>query len=193
MPEHMFETRSDAWEAVGLALESNERAVRRARRAAVVAFALLVGVLVVYSMRHSLLGQHHLGDNGSGRYTHSGWEAPLQYGSAVLIFVFGWAFAREIGRSAGPTFMRRMDPATAGTVGFLIRLAAITIALIVALHIAGISTQSLAVGGAFTAVVLGLAAQQTIGNLIAGVVLLSASSPSWGFSTRRWLAAMTGS
>ena len=33
---------------------------------------------------------------------------------------------------------------------------------------------SLAVGGAFTAVVFGLAAQQTLGNLIAGMVLLSA-------------------
>src|SRR6202042_268653 len=43
-----------------------------------------------------------------------------------------------------------------------------------ALAVAGISLQALAVGGAFTAVVLGLAAQQTLGNLIAGMVLLSA-------------------
>jgi small conductance mechanosensitive channel len=40
--------------------------------------------------------------------------------------------------------------------------------------VAGASFQSLAVGGAFTAVVLGLAAQQTLGNVIAGMVLLSA-------------------
>lgn len=192
MPDRMFETRSDAWEAVGLALESNERAVRRARKAAVVAFALLAGVLVVYSMRHSLLGQHHLGPAGTGPYSHSSWEVPLQYGSAVLIFLFGWAFAREIGRAAGPTFLRRMDPATAGTVGFLIRLVAIAIALIVALHVAGISTQSLAVGGAFTAVVLGLAAQQTIGNLIAGVVLLSARPFRVGERVRLQAGAVGG-
>ncbi len=42
-----------------------------------------------------------------------------------------------------------------------------------ALKIAGLRTDTLAVGGAFTAVVLGLAAQQTIGNLFAGLVLLS--------------------
>ena len=43
-----------------------------------------------------------------------------------------------------------------------------------ALRIAGLRPETLAVGGAVTAVVLGLAAQQTIGNLFAGTVLLSA-------------------
>ena len=38
----------------------------------------------------------------------------------------------------------------------------------------GVSPQTLAVGGAFTAVILGLAAQQTLGNVFAGVVLLTA-------------------
>jgi small conductance mechanosensitive channel len=38
----------------------------------------------------------------------------------------------------------------------------------------GLKPETLAVGGAITAVILGLAAQQTIGNLIAGTVLLSA-------------------
>ncbi len=39
---------------------------------------------------------------------------------------------------------------------------------------AGIEAKTLALGGAFTAVILGLAAQQTLGNLFAGTVLLSA-------------------
>lgn len=43
----------------------------------------------------------------------------------------------------------------------------------VALRIAGLDAGTLAVGGAFTAIVLGLAAQQTLGNLFAGLVLLS--------------------
>ena len=42
------------------------------------------------------------------------------------------------------------------------------------MRIAGLDPRTLAVGGAFTAVVVGLAAQQTLGNLIAGTVLLSA-------------------
>ncbi len=39
---------------------------------------------------------------------------------------------------------------------------------------AGIQARTLALGGAFTAVIFGLAAQQTLGNVIAGTVLLSA-------------------
>ncbi|GAC1487176.1 MAG: hypothetical protein NVS1B9_06590 [Solirubrobacteraceae bacterium] len=48
------------------------------------------------------------------------------------------------------------------------------IAFFVALDSAGVDPRTLAVGGAFTAVIFGLAAQQTLGNLIAGTVLLSA-------------------
>ena len=67
-----------------------------------------------------------------------------------------------------------MDPATAGTVGFLIRLATMGITLVIALSVAGVNAAGLVAGSAFTAVILGLAAQQTLGNLIAGMVLLSA-------------------
>ena len=92
----------------------------------------------------------------------------------LALVVLGWALARDIGRAAAPTFFRRMDPATAGTVGFLIRFLTLLITGLAALRIAGLKPQTLALGGAFTAVVLGLAAQQTLGNLIAGMVLFSA-------------------
>ena len=66
-----------------------------------------------------------------------------------------------------------MEPGTAGTVTFVIKLLTIVTVGAIALHIAGVKTSTLAVGGAFTAVVLGLAAQQTLGNIFAGVVLQS--------------------
>jgi small conductance mechanosensitive channel len=74
----------------------------------------------------------------------------------------------------GPTLLRRLDPATAGTVGFLIRLLTLGFAVLVALRIAGVQPRTIAVGGAITAAVFILAAQQTLGNVIAGIVLLSA-------------------
>ena len=42
--ERMFETRSEAWERVGLAVDVSQRAVRRARRQAAVLIPLLAGV-----------------------------------------------------------------------------------------------------------------------------------------------------
>jgi small-conductance mechanosensitive channel len=94
--------------------------------------------------------------------------------AAVAILILGWAFARDIGRAAAPTFFRRMDPSTAGTVGFLIRLATVAIAVFGALRILEVPLTTLAFGGSITAIVIGLAAQQTLGNLFAGMVLLSA-------------------
>jgi small conductance mechanosensitive channel len=61
----------------------------------------------------------------------------------------------------------------AGSVGFLIRLVTLALVAALALRVAGVNAGALAVGGAFTAVVLGLAAQQTFGNLFAGLVLIT--------------------
>jgi small conductance mechanosensitive channel len=158
--ERMFETRSHAWEKVGLAAQVNQETVGRARRQAVLVLLLLAGVLLAYAHRKQLFGH--------------GMDTPVRAATVLALVVLGWAFARDVGRAAAPAFFRRMDPATAGTVGFLIRFLTVLITGVAALRIAGLKPQTLALGGAFTAVVLGLAAQQTLGNLIAGMVLLSA-------------------
>jgi small-conductance mechanosensitive channel len=121
-----------------------------------------------------------------------GLATPIRILAVLAVVVLGWGLARAIGRFVGPTFMRRMDPATAGTFGFLTRLVTMGIALILALSVAGASLQSLAVGGAFTAVVLGLAAQQTLGNVIAGMVLLSARPFRVGERVRFQAGAVAG-
>jgi small conductance mechanosensitive channel len=158
--EKMFETRSHAWEKVGLAGQVSRETVDRARRHALVVSLLLAGVLVAYADRKQFFGH--------------GLDTPVRVATVLALVVLGWALARDIGRAAAPTFFRRMDPATAGTVGFVIRFLTLAITGLAALRIAGLQPQTLALGGAFTAVVLGLAAQQTLGNLIAGMVLLSA-------------------
>jgi hypothetical protein len=55
----------------------------------------------------------------------------------------------------------------------VVLLAFLIAAVFVALRIAGLDPRALAISGAIAAVVFGLAAQQTLGNLIAGVVLLA--------------------
>lgn len=161
--DRMFQTRSHAWEQAGLARTVSPEAranARRALRQALLLLPLIAGVIVLYSERERIFG--------------SDLDTAVRIATAVALVVLGWALARDIGKAVAPALFRRMDPATAGTVGFLIRLATIGVTLLVALRIAGIQPQTLAVGGAFTAVVLGLAAQQTLGNVIAGTVLLSA-------------------
>lgn len=156
----MLQTRSHAWEEVGLARQLGQRAARRARRQAFVLAPLLIGVLLLYSYREDIFGR--------------GWDTPVRAFTVIALVILGWWFARDVGRAVGPDLFRRMDPGTAGTLGFVLRLGTILLVTLVALRIAGLRPQTLAVGGAFTAVVFGLAAQQTLGNLFAGTVLLSA-------------------
>ena len=165
----MFETRSQAWEEVGLLHQVSPGAVRRARWEALLLAVLFVGVVVLYEHRYSLLG---LSARGHGELA---WlTTPVDLITVVLLLILGWAIARDVGRAFGPALFRRMDPAAAGTLGFVIRLATVAVALIVALDIVGVEARALALGGAAATVILGLAAQQTLGNVFAGTVLTSA-------------------
>ncbi|HUN78670.1 MAG TPA: mechanosensitive ion channel family protein [Solirubrobacteraceae bacterium] len=166
-PPRMFETRSHAWREAGLLRQISPRAVRRARLEALLLVPLFVAVVVVHAERQALLGV-------DTAHSSSEINTLVNIATVIALLILGWAGARDVGRALGPALFRRMDPATAGTVGFLIRLATIGVVLLVALRVAGIEARTLAIGGAFTAVILGLAAQQTLGNLFAGMVLLSA-------------------
>jgi small conductance mechanosensitive channel len=166
-PPKMFETRSQAWREVGLLRQISPRVVKRARLEALVLVPLFVGVVILYDNRASIAGER-------GTKLEPALETPVRIVAVCVLLVLGWAIARDVGRALGPPLFRRLDPATAGTVGFLIRLFTIALALLFVLRVLGIGTSEIALGGAFTAVVLGLAAQQTLGNVIAGTVLLSA-------------------
>jgi small conductance mechanosensitive channel len=156
--KRLLDTRSHSWREAGLARQLSSRAVKRARIQTLVLLPMIAGVLVLYSNRERLFGV----------------DEPVRIATVLALVALGWQFARDLGRAAGPTLFRRLDPGTAGTVGFIVRFFTIIVAVLVALRVAGLDPRTLAVGGAFTAVILGLAAQQTFGNLFAGLVLLSA-------------------
>lgn len=197
--DRMFETRSDAWAKVGLSFEVNEKQVKRAQRQALGFFIVLiaadVGSHILLDASHAVVCGRRGGlcDISLLHKWNVNWlTTPVRILAVLAVVAFGWGLARSIGRFVGPTFLRRMDPATAGTFGFLVRLLTMGIALILALGVAGASLQSLAVGGAFTAVVIGLAAQQTLGNVIAGMVLLSARPFRVGERVRLQAGALGG-
>jgi small-conductance mechanosensitive channel len=77
-------------------------------------------------------------------------------------------------------------------VGFLVRLVTVAITLLIALSVAGVNASTLVAGSAFTAVIIGLAAQQTLGNLIAGLVLLGARPFRVGERVRLQAGAIGG-
>jgi small conductance mechanosensitive channel len=144
-----------------MARHVRQQAVQRAKRArahVALLLPLIAAVVLAYAYRDELFGL----------------DLPIRIGCVIALVILGWAFAMNLGRALGPALMKRLDPGAAGTVGFLIRLLTLLLTVLVALRLAGLEPETLAVGGAITAVIFGLAAQQTIGNLIAGTVLLSA-------------------
>jgi small-conductance mechanosensitive channel len=157
-------SRTERWRELGLALGLSPRAVRRARAQLLVFAPLFAGVILLWDYRHDLFAVSR-GSPG---------ETALQVFVVIALVVLGWALARDVVRGVEPLLFRRMDTATAGTAGFVIRLLTMLAAIVVALTIAGVSPGAIAIGASFSAVVFGLAAQQTLGNLIAGLVLLSA-------------------
>src|SRR5437763_15577993 len=134
----MSDTRSYALERVGLSVNFSQRTLRRAQRQTAVLLPLLIGVLVAYSFRKQFFG---IGP-------HSSLDTPVRIATVAALLALGWAAARDIGRAAAPTFLRRMDPSTAGTVGFIIRLGTMAIALVIALRVAAVDPGTLVAGSA---------------------------------------------
>lgn len=157
-PGNLFESRTEVWRQVGLADQIDRSQARRARGVTLVLAIAIGGMLFAFTRRQDLF---------------PGYGTEIRIATVSALLILGWGLARSLGRWVAPGLYRRLEPGTAGTIGFLIRLLTVVVMAGVALRIAGLDMGAIAVGGALTAVILGLAAQQTLGNLFAGMVLLS--------------------
>jgi small conductance mechanosensitive channel len=133
-------------------------AARRGRRQLAMLVPVLAGLLVAYSYRKQLFGV----------------DKPVRIAVAAVLILLGWAVARNVGRLVQPRLEHRLEPGTAGILGFVVQLLTLSVVALVSLRLAGLDPGTLAAGAGFTAIVIGLATQQTFGNIFAGIVLLSA-------------------
>ncbi|HZO06003.1 MAG TPA: mechanosensitive ion channel family protein [Solirubrobacterales bacterium] len=178
MPRDLFETRSHTWQALGLGDELTPRFSKKALGGLLAALVVIAATLVVYHQRAHIAP-------GYGEW--------IRIGTVVVLVIVGSAATHWLSKGLAPRMNRRLDPATAGTLGFAIRLLAMSAVVILALRIAGVTASTLAVGGAFTAVVLGLAAQQSLGGIFAGIVLQSTRPFRVGERVRLVGGALAGS
>jgi len=178
LPRELFETRSHAWESLGLGDELLPRSSKRGFGGLLVALLVLAVTLFAYYNRAELL---------------PGYGPWVRIATVAVLIVVGSAATHWLVQGLSPRLYRRLDPATAGTLGFLVRLTAMVGVVVLALRIAGVNTATLAVGGAFTAIVLGLAAQQTLAGIFAGVLLQSTRPFRVGERVRLVGGALAGS
>ena len=111
-------------------------------------------------------------------------------GAAFLIF--GLAAAVWLAGAARAALQPLIGQAHAGVVRYVLVLAGFFAIVAIALAIGRVPPTSLLVGGAVTAVVLGIAAQQSLGNLFAGLVLLFARPFRVGDRVRFRAGALSG-
>jgi small conductance mechanosensitive channel len=178
LPRDLFETRSHAWHSLGLGDELAPRFSKRQFGGLLLALLVIAGTLFVYEHRREIAP-------GYGQW--------IRIGTVAILIIVGSAAVHWLVRGLSPRLYRRLDPATAGTAGFVVRLLAMTAVVILALRIAGVNASTLAVGGAFTAVLLGLAAQQALGGIFAGIVLQSTRPFRVGERVRLVGGALAGS
>lgn len=123
-------------------------------------------VLALACLAGAELGKHDDLDSATAK--------GLIYGGAIAFFVFGTAAVFGLTGQAR-TFMKPViGAAHAGVARYALVLAGVFTVLVVALNVASVPVGQLVLGGAVASVLLGIAAQQSLGNLFAGMVLLFA-------------------
>jgi small-conductance mechanosensitive channel len=123
-----------------------------------VTLPLLIGVVLFYHYRTQIVSESEV----------SGIAA------SIAMLILGWSVALDLGRALLPRLSRYLDPGTADVTSFLIRFFTLITTVVLALRFLGVTTHAILYSSVFAGIVLSLAAQQTVGNLIAGVVLLGA-------------------
>lgn len=98
----------------------------------------------------------------------------LKYSGAIAFFLFGVAATFGLSGQARNLIQPHIGAAHAGVVRYALVLVGIFTVLVVALNVSSLPVGQLVLGGAVTGVLLGIAAQQSLANLFAGMVLLFA-------------------
>jgi small-conductance mechanosensitive channel len=117
----------------------------------------------------ALIAGHELGGLQAGTTR----ERLLVYGCAAAVAVFGVTAARSTGNRVARLVASRGGESPAASLRIAVLLAGYLVALTAVLDLLALPVHYF-VGGTVIAVVLGVAAQQLLGNLFAGLVLLFA-------------------
>jgi small-conductance mechanosensitive channel len=95
-----------------------------------------------------------------------------QVGGAVVLLLAGIVAVRAAARAARQAMPPDARDARGGPLAFIISLVGYVIVFLATLGSLDTDLSGLLLGGALTGVVIGIAAQQTLGNFFAGIVLL---------------------
>ena len=123
-------------------------------------------------------------------YTH--YAHVIGYALAIVFCAFATSAVLGISAKTRAVFERRLGSAHAAVIRYAVLLAGLIITLVVTLQLFSVPVGQLLVGGAFTSVLVGIAAQQSLSNIFAGMVLLLSRPFKVGDAIRLRAGALGG-
>jgi small-conductance mechanosensitive channel len=119
-------------------------------------------------------------------------DQSIAVGTAVLFCVFGSTATYGLAGKARELLEPRMGTSHAAIVRYALLLIGAFVTLLITLELFGVPVGQLILGGALTSVFVGIAAQQALGNVFAGLVLLIARPFRVGDTIRLRAGALGG-
>jgi small-conductance mechanosensitive channel len=116
----------------------------------------------------------------------------LIYGTAVLFLVFGSTATYGLAGKSRELLEPKAGPAHAAIVRYAILIVGAFTTLLITLVLFGVDVSQLVLGGALTTVFVSIAAQQALGNVFAGLVLVFARPFKVGDAIRLRAGALGG-
>jgi small-conductance mechanosensitive channel len=136
--------------------------VRPHLKLAACASIVAIAALVVGGLATSTTGLHNADFH----------DRVIGIAAGIVFVVSGVVATRAAATQVYEVVAARTGPSHAGVLRWLVTIAGYVIVLITALGMFDVPIQHLLLGGALTGVIIGIAAQQSLSNLFAGVVLL---------------------
>jgi hypothetical protein len=100
------------------------------------------------------------------------WADAIGYALAILFLVLGTVAVLGISAKARVVFEPRLGSAHAAVIRYALLLVGVILVVVITLQLFRVPVGQLVVGTALTSVLLGIAAQQSLSNIFAGMVLL---------------------
>ena len=126
-------------------------------------------------------------------FSAPGWVYGVVWaGTAVLFLIFGSMATYGLARQVGQLLEPRVGIAYSAIVRYAILIVGAFTTLVLTLVLFGVPVSQLVLGGALTTVVISIAAQQALGNVFAGLVLMLARPFKVGDEIRLRAGALGG-
>jgi small-conductance mechanosensitive channel len=155
----------------------------------IIALLLAIAAAVISKQaRPDSHAAYHAALYSAGRVTNE----IVQYGCAVLFGVFGSLATFSVAAQVRTVLERQVSTAHAAVVRYFLLIIGTFTTLVITLDLFDVPVTQLVLGGALTTVFVGIAAQQALGNVFAGLVLLFAHPFRVGDAVRLRAGALGG-